>query len=141
MEIIFENLKQQKNCYQQLLIHLGEQQEAVANQDDEGLMNAIKKKNEYVQALHKLEQEMNTRLDQMGDSEREKVARETETLRGEIVLSIEKLIAGEEESRKAIAQQRDELEDQIKQFKKTKNLFKGYQDPSSSKGGGFKGNA
>ncbi len=141
MEIIIENLKQQKNCYQQLLIHLQEQQEAVGKQDDEGLMKAIKNKNEYVQRLHQLEKEMNTRLDQMTQGEQDQVARETESLRSEIIHSLEKLIAGEEESQKAITQQRNELEDQIKQFKKTKNLFKGYQDPPSSKGGGFKGNA
>lgn len=141
MEIIIKNLNQQKNCYQQLLIHLGKQQEAVAKQDDEALMTAIKGKNEYVQTLHKLEQEMNAQMEQMTQDQQNKVASGTETLRGEILKSLEQLIAGEEDCRKALTHQRDELEKQMVEFKKKKSLFKGYQDRSSTKGGGFKGNA
>lgn len=141
MEIIIKNLKQQKDCYQQLLIHLGNQQEAVAKQDDEALMTAIKGKNEYVQNLHKLEQEMNAQMEQMTQDQQDKVASATEMLREEIMNALEQLIAGEEECRKALTQQLDELEKQMVEFKKKKSLFKGYQDPSSSKGGGFKGNA
>ncbi len=141
MEIIIKNLKKQKDCYQQLLIHLARQQEAVAKQDDEALMTAIKGKNEYVQILHSLEQEVDAQIEQMTQDQQDKVAGETETLRGEIMTSLEQLIAGEEECRKALTQQRYELEKQMVEFKKKKSLFQGYQDPSSSKGGGFKGNA
>lgn len=141
MKTIFENLEQQKDSYQKLLEHMSQQQQAIAEQDDEALMKAIKDKNAHVQKLHQLEQDMNTRLDAMTQNERDQAAQETETLREEIVRLIEQLVTGEEECQKTLTQQKDELEAQMAQFKKKKNLFKGYQDPSSSKGGGFRGNA
>ncbi len=141
MKIIIENLKQQKECYRHLLQHLGEQQTAITNKDDEALMTAIKHKNGTIQTLHKLENELKAQMGHIGEDQQGAVRRGTESLRNEIVQSLEQLIAGEEQCQQSLTRQKDELEVQMTQFKKTKNLFKGYQDPSSAKGGGFKGNA
>ena len=137
MKNILNNLEKQKSSYTQLLDHLEKQKLAIQEQNDEALMETIKDKNELIQLLHQLEQELNQRLEKLGDQDKETAEEKTKELRQEIIHSLELLISHEEECEQALREQQKELKSQMVEFKKKKTLFKGYNDPSSSKGGTF----
>ncbi len=140
MDVIIQNLKKQNSCYADLLDQIDQQIKAIAEQDDEGLLTTIDRKNELIQTLHRLEQDMRSAMEELGEDARVEIEERTQALRDGIVQSLEQLIAKEEACQQALVQRKDELETKLTDFKKKKSLFKGYSGPSP-KGGGFSSNA
>ena len=138
--MLLKNLEQQKACYGVLQQLLELQKRAIKERDDEALMAAIKDKNVQIQTLHRLEQEFNRLIGELNGEQKESAEQQTQSLRQEIVRALESLIEAENACQHALIQETEELKQQMVEFKKKKNLFKGYNDPSSSKGGGFSGN-
>lgn len=138
--MLLKNLEQQKACYGVLRELLKLQKQAIEERNDEALMAAIKDKNVQIQILHRLEQDFNKLIGDLGSDQKSKVEQQTQSVRDEIVRALEGLIEAENECQQALNRETEELKQQMVEFKKKKNLFKGYNDPSSSKGGGFTGN-
>lgn len=138
--MLLKNLEQQKACYGVLQELLELQKRAIEERDDEALMAAVKDKNVQIQTLHRLEQGFNRLIEDLDPDQKERAEQQTQSLRQEIVQALESLIEAENACQRALVQETEELKQQMVEFKKKKNLFKGYNDPSSSKGGGFSGN-
>ena len=138
--MFLKNLEQQKACYGVLQELLKLQKRAIEERDDEALMAAIKDKNVQIQTLHRLEQAFNKLIGDLDPDQKASAEQQTNALRKEIVRALESLIEAENECQQALTQETEALKQQMVEFKKKKNLFKGYNDPSSSKGGGFSGN-
>jgi len=138
VDSILQNMQQQQQCYTRLLEHMDAQLRAVADNDDEALMQAIKEKNGLIQNLNRLEQQAGAATEALSAGDRDALGQKGEPLRQGIVQALEKLITREEACQDALVKKRAELEVQIVEFKKKKNLFEGYGGPNP-KGGGFTG--
>lgn len=140
VERILKNLEDQRGCYARLMEHMDIQLQAIADNDDEVLMQTIKDKSALIQKLNQLEKEARSEVEALSPADREQFRRRGEPLRAAIIQALEKLISREEACQEALIKKRAEVEAQILEFKKKKNLFEGYGGPPA-KGGGFTGNA
>lgn len=133
---LVENLTAQRESYLTLLQHQDRQQRALAEDDDEALMDCIKAKNEVIQKLHRLEREAQKTADRLDPGQRARLSVQTEPLRETILDALERLIAAEEKSREILIEKQSRLQQELVDFRKKKDLFQGYTGPPP-KGGNF----
>jgi hypothetical protein len=125
-----ECLKKQKDCYVQLLAIARQQQKAIDEQDDPGLMKALQDKNTLMQTLQTLDEEMQSALKSLSDSDRALMIPKGQALKDEAAQALEELIAVEDACTKILKDKKDETADQMKVFQQRKQGLKGYGESS-----------
>jgi hypothetical protein len=121
-----ECLKKQKDCYVQLLAIARQQQKAIDEQNDPGLMKALQDKNTLLQTLQTLDEETQSALKNLSDSDRALMISKGQALKDEAAQALEELIAVEDACAKILNDKKDETVEQMKVFQERKQGLKGY---------------
>lgn len=125
-------LKKQKDCYAQLLAIAHQQQKAIDEKNDAGLLQALQDKNPVLQTLQKLDAEMQPVLKGMSDTDRNLMIQKGHALKDEAARMLEELIAVEDACAKILKDKKEDALEQIKALQEHKKGLKGY-GPSGSK--------
>ena len=123
---ILECLKKQKDCYVQLLTVARRQQKAIDAQNDPDLMKALQDKNTLLQTLQTVDEEMQSALKNLSDSDRALMIHKGQALKDEAARTLEELIAVEDACAKILKDKKEETTDQMKVFQQRKQGLKGY---------------
>ena len=123
-----ECLKKQKDCYVQLLAIARRQQKAIDGQNDPDLMKALQYKNTLLQTLQTLDEEMQSALKNLSDSDRALMIQKGMAIKDEAAQVLEELIAVEDACAKILKDKKEETADQMKVFQERKQGLKGYGD-------------
>ncbi|MDH5459178.1 MAG: flagellar protein FlgN, partial [Nitrospinota bacterium] len=115
-----ECLKKQKDCYVQLLAIARRQQKAIDGQNDPDLMKALQDKNTLLQTLQTLDEEMQSALKNLSDSDRALMTQNGQTIKDEAAQVLEELIAVEDACAKILKDKKEETADQMKVFQERK---------------------
>ena len=121
-----ECLKKQKDCYVQLLAIARRQQKAIDGQNDPDLMKALQDKNTLLQTLQTLDEEMQSALKNLSDSDRALMTQNGQTIKDEAAQVLEELIAVEDACAKILKDKKEETTNQMKVFQERKQGLKGY---------------
>ena len=123
-----ECLKKQKDCYVQLLAIARRQQKAIDGQNDPDLMKALQDKNTLLQTLQTLDEEMQSALKNLSDSDRALMIQKGMAIKDEAAQVLEELIAVEDACAKILKDKKEETADQMNVFQERKQGLKGYGD-------------
>jgi hypothetical protein len=123
---MIECLKEQKDCYVQLLAVARRQQKAIDEKNDPDLLKALQDKNPILQALQTLDEEMQPVLKNMSDSDRQLMIQKGKSLKDEAAQALEQLIAVEDACAKILKDKKEDTLEQIKELQERKKGLKGY---------------
>jgi len=123
---MIECLKKQKDCYVQLLAIARRQKKAIDEQNDPDLMKALHDKNTLLQTLQGLDEEMQSALKSMSDSDRALMIQKGRELKDEAAQTLEELIAIEDACAKILKDKKEDTVEQMKVFQERKKGLKGY---------------
>ena len=131
---LMDCLKKQKDCYAQLLTIARRQKKAIDEKNETGLLQALQDKNPILQTLQKLDEELQSSLQNVSDSERALVIEKGQVLKNETAQTLEELIAVEDACAQILKDKKEEALEQIKMLQEHKKGLKGYstsEGPSS----------
>jgi hypothetical protein len=123
---IIRLLKCKQETCAQLLETMGEQMEAVNNQDNSRLAVIIKGKEGLIVRLNKTDQEIAELASGLDKSGRETLVRENKGLARRIESDLEKIIEQETDCQKKLNLSKSEVLEKIKALKNGQVLLKGY---------------
>jgi hypothetical protein len=123
---MIECLKEQRDCFVQLLAVARRQQKAIDEKNDPDLLKALQDKNPILQALQTLDEEMQPALKNMSDSDRQLMIQEGKELKDESAQTLEQLIAVEDACAKILKDKKEETLEQIKELQERKKGLRGY---------------
>jgi hypothetical protein len=120
-------LKQKQETCAQLLQRIGEQMEAVNNQNDSQLSVIIEAKEELVITLNETDQRIADLAGDLDEVTRKSIAHENEDLGRLIETDLEKIIEQETVCQEKLNLQKSEVVEKIKGLRKGQALLKGYE--------------
>ena len=121
-------LKQQKDCYSQLLQMAHRQQKAIESENDDELSLAMEAKKPMLLALQKLEEEMQPVLQNMPEADRKIMIQQSGKLKDNTANTLKQLIAVEDECAQLLSDKKDKTFEQMKTFRETQKGIKGYSE-------------
>ncbi|NIP99405.1 MAG: hypothetical protein GWM98_02475 [Nitrospinaceae bacterium] len=123
---MLECLAGQKECYGQLLALAKLQKQAIEDHSDENLQQVMQDKNPVLLTLQALNEEMQTALPNLSETERALMIEQGKTLKDETAAVMNQLIEVENECAKFLEEKKEDLFQQLKILKESKNGLKGY---------------
>jgi flagellar FlgN protein len=123
---MLECLKQQKDCFVQLLAIAKRQQKAIDEKNDPDLLKAMQDKNPLLQTLQELDSEMQPVLKDMSESDRKLMIQQGQALKDEAAQTLKQLIAVEDACAKILQNKKEDAFEQIKEVREHKKGLKGY---------------
>ena len=126
IKIILEHLQEQHQQYIQLLELAEQQNQAIEDNANERLLEIVNSKNPLVKKSHQLEQEIADLALTLTQEEQRELVQQGDTLKGEVLKTLDALIQLEEICSKKLEARKSENQEQLQDFKKRKKGLKGY---------------
>ena len=125
-KIILNNLKEEKSCFEKLVIKLNEQKKAIESQNEEWVLQVIGDKSALIERFKKLENEVETHLQLLSPKDIEDLAQEGVVLKESLESLLEAIICLEEECEQEIGSKMQEIEKRILRLQDGKKIGGGY---------------
>ena len=125
-QLIINNLKKEKSCFEDLIIKIGEQKKAIEDKDGERVLEIIKKKNILIEIFRNIEEEVATQIKLLSQDDIQDLEKEGELLKQSLEKLLETIISMEDECEKGISFKMQEIEEKIIGLQKGKKIGKGY---------------
>ncbi len=125
---MLEYLKQQKQCYVNLLEVARRQKQAIDAQNDQDLLKALQDKNPHLQTLQALDEKMQPSLQSLSETDRMLMIEKGKALKEEAAQALEELIAVEDACAKILKDKKEDTFEQMKVFQEHQKGLKGYGD-------------
>ena len=125
-QLILKNLGEEKICFQELMVKLNEQKQAIKSQDEEQVLQVIEEKSALIEKFKKLEEEVETHLQLLSPKDIEGLAQEGEVLKESLEKLLEAIIRLEEECEEEIGSKMRDVEKRILGLQKGKKIGEGY---------------
>jgi len=125
-QLIINNLKKEKSCFEDLIVKIGEQKKAIEDKDGERVLEIIKKKNILIEIFQNIEEEVATQVKLLSQDDIEGLEKEGELLKQSLEKLLETIVSMEDECEKDIGFKMQEIEKKIIGLQKGKKIGKGY---------------
>ncbi len=125
---MLECLKQQKQCYVNLLEVARRQKQAIDAQNDQDLLQALQDKNPHLQTLQALDEEMQPAMQSLSETDRKMMVEKGKALKDEAAQALEELITVEDACAKILKDKKEDAFEQMKAFQEHQKGLKGYGD-------------
>jgi hypothetical protein len=125
-QLIINNLKKEKSCFEDLIIKIGEQKKAIEDKDGERVLEIIKKKNILIEIFRNIEEEVATQIKLLSQDDIQDLEKEGELLKQSLEKLLETIVSMEDECEKDIGFKMQEIEKKINGLQKGKKIGKGY---------------
>ena len=125
-QLIINNLKKEKSCFEDLIIKIGEQKKAIEDKDGERVLEIIKKKNILIEIFRNIEEEVATQIKLLSQDDIQDLEKEGELLKQSLEKLLETIVSMEDECEKDIGFKMQEIEKEIIGLQKGKKIGKGY---------------
>jgi len=125
-QLIINNLKKEKSCFEDLVIKIGEQKKAIEDKDGERVLEIIKEKNILIEMFQNVEEEVAIQIKLLSQDDIQDLENEGELLKQSLEKLLETIISMEDECEKDIGFKMQEIEKKINGLQKGKKIGKGY---------------
>ena len=125
-QLIINNLKKEKSCFEDLVIKIGEQKKAIEDKDGERVLEIIKEKNTLIEMFQNIEEEVAIQIKLLSQDDIQGLEEEGELLKQSLEKLLETIISMEDECEKDIGFKMQEIEKKINGLQKGKKIGKGY---------------
>ena len=125
-QLIINNLKKEKSCFEDLVIKIGEQKKAIEDKDGERVLEIIKEKNTLIEMFQNIEEEVATQVKLLSQDDIQGLEKEGELLKQSLEKLLETIVSMEDECEKDIGFKMQEIEKKIIGLQKGKKIGKGY---------------
>jgi hypothetical protein len=125
-QLIINNLKKEKSCFEDLIVKIGEQKKAIEDKDEERVFEIIKKKNFLIEIFQNIEEEVATQVKLLSQDDIQGLEKEGELLKQSLEKLLETIVSMEDECEKDIGFKMQEIEKKIIGLQKGKKIGKGY---------------
>ena len=125
-QLIINNLKKEKSCFEDLVIKIGEQKKAIEDKDGERVLEIIKEKNILIEMFQNIEEEVAIQIKLLSQDDIQDLEKEGELLKQSLEKLLEAIVSMEDECEKDIGFKMQEIEKRIIGLQKGKKIGKGY---------------
>jgi hypothetical protein len=125
-QLIINNLKKEKSCFEDLIIKIGEQKKAIEDKDGERVLKIIKEKNILIAVFQNIEKEVAIQIKLLSQDDIQSLEKEGELLKQSLEKLLETIVSMEDECEKDIGFKMQEIEKRIVGLQKGKKIGKGY---------------
>jgi hypothetical protein len=125
-QLIINNLKKEKSCFEDLIIKIGEQKKAIEDKDGERVLEVIKKKNILIEIFQNIEKEVAIQIKLLSKDDIQSLEKEGEPLKQSLEKLLETIVSMEDECEKDIGLKMQEIEKRIVGLQKGKKIGKEY---------------
>ena len=125
-QLIINNLKKEKSCFEDLIIKIGEQKKAIEDKDGERVLEIIKEKNILIEMFQNIEEEVAIQIKLLSQDDIQDLENEGELLKQSLEKLLETIVSMEDECEKDIGFKMQEIEKKIIGLQKGKKIGKGY---------------
>ena len=125
-QLIINNLKKEKSCFEDLVIKIGEQKKAIEDKDGERVLEIIKEKNILIEMFQNIEEEVAIQIKLLSQDDIQDLENEGELLKQSLEKLLETIVSMEDECEKDIGFKMQEIEKRIIGLQKGKKIGKGY---------------
>ena len=125
-QLIINNLKKEKSCFENLVIKIGEQKKAIEDKDGERVLEVIKEKNILIAVFQNIEEEVAIQIKLLSQRDIQGLEKEGELLKQSLEKLLETIVSMEDECEKDIGFKMQEIEKKINGLQKGKKIGKGY---------------
>ena len=125
-QLIINNLKKEKSCFEDLIVKIGEQKKAIEDKDGERVLEIIKEKNVFIEIFQNIEEEVATQIKLLSQDDVQSLEKEGKSLKQSLKKLLETIVSMEDECEKDISFKMQEIEKRIIGLQKGKKIGKGY---------------
>jgi len=125
-QLIINNLKKEKSCFEDLVIKIGEQKKAIEDKDGERVLEIIKEKNTLIEMFQNIEEEVAIQIKLLSQDDIQDLEDEGELLKQSLEKLLKTIVSMEDECEKDIGFKMQEIEKRIIGLQKGKKIGKGY---------------
>ena len=125
-QLIINNLKKEKSCFEDLIVKIGEQKKAIEDKDGERVLEIIKKKNVLIEIFQNIEEEVAVQIKLLSQDDILSLEKEGESLKQSLEKLLETIVSMEDECEKDIGLKMQAIEKRIIGLQKGKKIGKGY---------------
>ena len=122
-QLIINNLKKEKSCFEDLIVKIGEQFKLEKHIN---MLEIIKKKNILIEIFQNIEEEVATQVKLLSQDDIQGLEKEGELLKQSLEKLLETIVSMEDECEKDIGFKMQEIEKKIIGLQKGKKIGKGY---------------
>jgi len=125
-QLIINNLKKEKSCFEDLIVKIGKQKQAIEDKDGERVLEIIKEKNILIEVFQNIEEEVAVQIKLLSQDDILSLEKEGEPLKQSLEKLLETIVSMEDECEKDIGFKMQEIEKKIIGLQKGKKIGKGY---------------
>ena len=125
-QLIINNLKKEKSCFEDLIVKIGEQKKAIEDKDAERVLEIIKEKNVLIEVFQNIEEEVAVQIKLLSQDDILSLEKEGESLKQSLEKLLETIVSMEDECEKDIGLKMQEIEKRIIGLQEGKKIGKGY---------------
>ncbi len=125
-QLIINNLKKEKSCFEDLIVKIREQKKAIEDKDGERVLEIIKEKNILIEIFQNIEEEVAVQIKLLSQDDIQSLEKEGESLKQSLEKLLETIVSMEDECEKDIGFKMQEIEKRIVGLQKGKKIGKGY---------------
>jgi hypothetical protein len=125
-QLIINNLKKEKSCFEDLIVKIGEQKKAIEDKDAERVLEIIKEKNVLIEVFQNIEEEVAAQIKILSKADIQSLEKEEKSLKQSLEKLLETIVSMEDECEKDIGLKMQEIEKRIIGLQEGKKIGKGY---------------
>ena len=125
-QLIINNLKKEKSCFEDLIVKIGKQKKAIEDKDGERVLEIIKEKNILIEVFQNIEEEVAVQIKLLSQDDILSLEKEGEPLKQSLEKLLETIVSMEDECEKDIGLKMQTIEKRIIGLQKGKKIGKGY---------------
>ena len=125
-QLIINNLKKEKSCFEDLIVKIGKQKQAIEDKDGERVLEIIKEKNVLIENFQNIEEEVAVQIKLLSQDDIQSLEKEGKSLKQSLKKLLETIVSMEDECEKDIGFKMQKIEKKIIGLQKGKKIGKGY---------------
>jgi len=125
-QLILNNLKKEKSCFEDLIVKIGKQKKAIEGKDGERVLEIIKEKNILIEVFQNIEEEVAVQIKLLSQDDILSLEKEGEPLKQSLEKLLKTIVSMEDECEKDIGLKMQTIEKRIIGLQKGKKIGKGY---------------
>ena len=125
-QLIINNLKKEKSCFEDLIVKIGKQKKAIEDKDAERVLEIIKEKNVLIEVFQNIEEEVAIQIKILSKDDIQSLEQEEKSLKQSLEKLLETIVSMEDECEKDIGLKMQEIEKRIIGLQEGKKIGKGY---------------
>ena len=125
-QLIINNLKKEKSCFEDLIVKIGEQKKAIEDKDEERVLEIIKEKNVLIEVFQNIEEEVAIQIKLLSQGDIQSLEKEGKSLKQSLEKLLKTIVSMEDECEKDIGLKMQEIEKRIIGLQEGKKIGKGY---------------